>query len=646
MSIKTAKDVEECYTEWSQTIRGKVQDYWLNAAFLDGHQWSYKNPSSNRIERYEGDPERVQATMNRIWPATRTTIAKLTQRNLTFEVLPSEPDDATMRGASTSEAILHDVHLRHQWEQIRTANALATWKGGTAAICVDWDPKAGNQVDQDVFEGDTIETPLTIAEFVIRPGSRYAEKADAWIKCQALPPETVEATYNLKDTPPADADSASLRITHEEKWQTEGQRPKLTRVLTYYERPTRKNPDGQVAVVVNGKFVDGPKKWPFPFKDRLNLAVTYETDDENSWAGSTVVTQARPIQVLLNLAESNIAEHLKNAGNSRMMVPQSAMDMMESFSDLPGEMIPVPDGSDQPRWLEAPNMPNWTAEWPLKLRNELDDLLGVHDVSRGDAPANIESGYGLSILAEHDSTPVGRMIKSEAEAWGRVATMVLQLYAEMVPETRKAMIRNPGDVPEIIPWSGKDLQGQTTATVPFDAIMPRSRAAMQAMAEKMVQMGLVQDIETFSALVELPEQKDILERSRPDAAKARRENSKLALGRVEIPDDFDDHQIHITEHNVFRKSAKYDRLDPKFRNLIDSHIQAHATMAAELAGRSRQGAAIDPMLASTPQADSRPTIPAEQLPPEAFDQTMPGASDVVLPPEDELAMLAEQAANI
>ena len=49
-------------------------------------------------------------------------------------------------------------------------------------------------------------------------------------------------------------------------------------------------------------------------------------------------------------------------------------------------------------------MPAWWQERPVDLREAIDDIMGVHDVSRGEAPSNIESGYGLSILVEQDTS--------------------------------------------------------------------------------------------------------------------------------------------------------------------------------------------------------------------------------------------------
>ena len=54
------------------------------------------------------------------------------------------------------------------------------------------------------------------------------------------------------------------------------------------------------------------------------------------------------------------------------------------------------------------------------------------------------------------------------------------------------------------------------------------------------------------------------------------------------------------------------------------------------------------MLSRVPQADARPTIPAEALPPDSLPAMLPGADNPSPDPDaaEELAMLAEQAANI
>ena len=637
--------VRKRFDEGRKSTRREVRDYWMNHAFIHGRQWIYLNPNNGTVQTLAMDPDRVQVTANRLWPASRTIVSKITQRDLVFEVLPTAADDATVRGAALAEAVLGDIHYAHRWEALRERLAWATWKGGTAAICVDWDPNAGSPIsipealgeeagedplegeisgDDPVFEGDTVETLLTIAEMVVEPGVREAEKARWWVKVQALPPEQVQAQFKLAAKPPADAtagDNPFMQKNYTDGESTGNQTPELTLVLTYYERPNHMCKDGRVIVVVDNKAVDGPKKWPFPFKDRLNFALCYETPVESRWTGETVVTMARPMQVLYNLAQSSISEHVKNAGNARMAVPQSSMDLMDQLTDLPGEMFPYVDGMAPPSWLSPPAMPNWWLEQPDRIAMVLDDLLGVHDVSRGVTPTNIESGYGLSILSENDNTPVGKMVKSQAECFSQVATLVLELYEDNVKAKRTAIVSAPGQPPETHNWSGADLEGQTRAIIPLDTIIPRSRAAMQQTADKMMQMQLITSFEEYAAIAELPGSRSMIDRLKPDVAKARRENAQMALAEVCIPAEFDDHAAHIAEHNVFRKSVKFERLPASVQEMIGEHIKAHSTLAGEQAGSLHGAAAISPMAATIPRADGAPTLSAEQLPPDALAPT-------------------------
>lgn len=640
--------VQERYDAGLKAIRPQVSEYWLNHAFIGGNQWLWYNSKRGYVEPYPRDSERVRATVNRLWPDSRTVTSKLLQRELTFEVMPTGADDATLRGAATAQAVLEDYRIAHDWEAVRARNAWATWKGGTAVIAVDWDPKAGAPItvvgaEDAVYEGDTVETALSIAEVVVEPGVKDPERARWWIKAQALPPEEVQNLYGLDETPAPNATQGlgpfQQKMMAENYGVSSETQADLTLVLTLYERPNPKSEKGQVLVLV-GEDIVHKSEWPFPWTDHLNFAVTYETENETRWTGDTVVTMARPIQVLYNAAWSSLIEHTKQAGNARMAVPESSIDLMDSMTDRPGEQIPFPDGMTPPSWLSPPMLPNWVLDQPVKLRDEIDDLLGVHDVSRGEAPVNIESGYGLSVLAEQDNTPIGKMAKSAAHAWAKVASMVLELVADRVTTTRQAAVEAPaGRAPETVNWTGESLMGQTRATIPLDFVLPRNRAAQQATADKMVQMGLIQDVETYTAVAELPGQANLVDRMRPDVAKARRENHMIAVGVVQIPAPFDDHAQHIAEHNVFRKSERWDRMTEEQQKVMNDHIQAHEVMAAEQAGQARAAAAVDPMLATVPTGDERPSLLPEQLPPEALGpEAIPGQVEAEL---DDAALAGE-----
>ena len=623
-----AAEVRKLYWEGTQALRSEMRDYWLNHAFLHGFQWLFWSETSGRLDEMPQDPERVQATVNRLWPNTRTIVSNLMQRHLTFEVPPNAADDSHVRGARLAETIARAVHDDHNWEHLRENLYYAVWKGGTAAMCVDWDDSSVEILNDDtqgtspLGEGDTYEEWLNITQFIVEPGARDAETARYWIKSVALPPEQVvdmfPDVFEEDELPPADATSGLAPFHRKLMAYDRGgdtDMTDLTMVLTYYERPNSQCPEGKVCTVVDNKVVfEG--EWPFPFKDRLNLVVVRETLRENRWTGDTILTAARPLQTLLNVAWSSIAEHMKLAGNARLLVPMSSIEMMQNLDDMPGGLLPYNDSAQvKPDYLSPPQMPGWWMQMPNDVSQQIDDIMGVHEISRGTAPANIESGFGLTILAEKDNTPVTRLSKETAGAFGRLMSLVLEIYEDktMGAAKRTSTVKIPGNAPLDVKWSGKDLRGQTTAIVPEDAIMPRSRAAQMEVAKDMLTAGLIENITDFVAIADLPGSRDILSVTSPDVERARRENSHFGVSRQCVPYPWDDHEAHISEHNKYRKTVDYDMLDEDDRQMIEDHIKAHEVLAADEIGTQRKKSALDPALGMAPNATG--AAPLEPLPP-------------------------------
>ena len=271
-------------------------------------------------------------------------------------------------------------------------------------------------------------------------------------------------------------------------------------------------------------------------------------------------------------------------------------------------------------------MPAWWIEEPDRLKIEMEDILGLHDVSRGRAPVNIESGLGLSILAEQDATPIGRMTKESAGAWGRLASMVLSIYENKVQETRESVVRAPNKLPETVRWTGKNLRKQTTAEVPPDAIIPRSRANQLEFAREAATMGLLDNpraLARFVKLADIPDMADALVGLAPDVEKARRENYEMTLGQPVVPEDFDDHNIHVEEHLTEMKGPGWGLLSPEIQDIFRKHVQAHSIMSAEQLAKQQAKAEVSPVLASAADPTGAPALPVDATGPQLQPQGLP-----------------------
>ena len=592
--------ITEKWDEAFEATRSHVKEHHLNHAYLEGFQWMDWNPVELQVQGLPDDTDRIQATMNHMRSNMRTLISQLTQRELTFDNSPSAYDDATIRAAKIAETLVNDVARRHVWEVKREAHVKAVMKGGTAIVAVDWSPT--NQT--------TVETVLGVPEFVVEPGARDAQTARWWIKLQMLPPGEVQAMFptHFPDSPPP-ADGR-LGMAAEYEYKDRGTR--LTRVLTYYERPNPMQPEGRVLVEVDRKIVEAIE-WPFPWSDSLNFACARESLIENEAFGSTILSDVRSPQTALNAAWSGALEHLRESSTHRVILDQSWADQADTLSDRAGQPLIGRIEKGAPQYMKAPGLPQGTLDMIQMLQGEIDNLMGVHDVSRGQAPANIESGYGLSILAEKDSSPVGRLIKETARVWSRVAWMVAELHQTEVTSKRTTTIHD-GAGPVRREWKGSDIMGQTDLRVPLDAIIPKSRAAQAEWAGQAVQMGLINPedplaVMRYAKLADMPDQRGIINATLPDVAKAIRENEMVVMDEVPVPREFDDHAIHIEIHNEFRKSAQYELLTDEQAADIDNHIKTHEQINLEAMGQQAMGENIDPRLAEAPRADGNAPLP-------------------------------------
>jgi hypothetical protein len=644
----TASKVREKWDHAHRAVQIQREQAALNQRFLHNKHWVYWNRGSGRLEELPRQPERVRATIARIGPDSNRLIAKLTQNVLTFEVLPDTPDDASIQASKVAESAINEICRNQDWEDIRYDHAATTWCGGVGAMCVDWDDTVGavigvnEQTGEEFMSGDVQLTALSIHEVAVEPGTRNAEKGRWWIRGMALPPAEVQETYDLEDLPKADARSV------DSVWQgADGERGTnvpLTMVYVYYERPTGKNP-GRVATIINDMVVQ-EMPWYFPFKDRLNLAVGIVQPIHGRWFGHTPVTDAVPVQTAMNASWSSIIEHMKQAGNARLWIPEGSVENVADLSDLPGESVEYnPINGMRPTYESPPVMPEWWIRQPGMLGDAMDDILGGHDISRGNAPTGVESGIAMSILAENDDTPVGRFGKNLSAMWGRVGSMVLALMEVRVRDQRVTSVKMPdAKIPQIIKWSGNTIAGHTTARVPEEAHSMRGRAAQSAWAMQLFDRGIIQSVTELSKVADVPNQGDILAATDPDTARALRENAFLSSGTPRTVDTIDDHANHIHHHRNFVRSERYEHLEQPIQQIIRDHLAAHELYAAQLMASQMQAASVSPMAAALPQ--EAPTALNQQAMADAAGLAAFAPSATTGPPGAGMGMEPAQQAQL
>src|SRR5688500_7833274 len=90
----TAGRIRETWEASQKASAKERQAFWTNSAFLGNEQWVTWDVRSNVLIETPRTDDRLRRTENRLWPSSRTIIAKLLKRPLVFEVPPTAADDA------------------------------------------------------------------------------------------------------------------------------------------------------------------------------------------------------------------------------------------------------------------------------------------------------------------------------------------------------------------------------------------------------------------------------------------------------------------------------------------------------------------------------------------------------------------------
>lgn len=645
MPLPDAQKVADLWRESDRALSEERRNYWLNTAFYLGQQWVWWDTQRGIVQLQAdraSDTDRARTTINRIRPSIDSLMGRLASRNLAFEAQVSGVDDVTIRGGRLAEFICEHERVERDWEVARVESVFNCLMGGTAGIFAEWDTQAGDIVATDPDNGTPLHlghstvTPVSIAEFTLESDSRKMTDARWAIRQTLMTPGQAKERYNLHKEPETSG-TAALSPLQRRLMALQGNTAasaKLVTALTYYERPSGNEPGG-VLTIIEDKIVAQAEQWPYPFP-YLPVRIFRCAPLPLKWTGDTFVTTGRPIQVAYNNVRSTILEHARLTANARLLIPHGAMDDEDDLTTEVGELVRYYADAGKPEYLSPPILQRWLSQEADRLSAELDDVLHTHGTSRGEMTGDRNSGLALSLVSERDDSPLGVMSRDQAQGWGQVASMVLKLYEANAIERRTSTVTSNRGTPVAQEWSGHDLHGQTSVTVPLDQTSPRSRVATQAMitnlAQAFPQVFQSMDLAHLSRILDLPRADLAATSADSNVTRAEWENEMMAQGKPTVPEEWHDHTTHIKEHNEFRNTPAYELLPEPVKAIFEMHQQAHEMMShQEIAGQAaleQQGFGLSNMPQAAAPVGSA-TNPADALPP---PMPPPASGPVALPP--------------
>jgi hypothetical protein len=265
-----------------------------------------------------------------------------------------------------------------------------------------------------------------------------------------------------------------------------------------------------------------------------------------------------------------------------------------------GEVIYYsPKRGIQPQQVKIAPLPAAVLE-ALRLNQEsFMDLFAQHEVTQATNKSDIRSGTMVAMLLEQDDMAHSMTYQDFEDNWAALWKHALMLAQKYYKNTRMIKIQGAGKVWQTKSFKGADLKGNTDVHVATGTHLPENRIARQAVIMERFREGLygnVEDPQVGSRVRRMLDDaipEDIYSDVKVDQQFAQNENRMLRHGLPLNTNNYDNHQVHIQEHERDMKSGEVQDLirtqdGAAALTAFGQHMQEHAGKMQEQFQRQMQ----------------------------------------------------------
>jgi len=622
--------VNEEFTK-SRNNRWKAERQWyLNLAMYFGKQniQTLDTPGGTRQFKLYTPPApyyRSRPVVNRIRPAMRTEMAKLTAQKPNAFVVPASSDDRDMYAANAGEQIWDSMFRSKKIHRILRRSIFWTSVVGNGFIKSWWD-----EDKEDVTSGlmgDICYEPITPFHLFV-PDLKEVEIEDQSFVIHAAnrDAEQLQMMYN-KQISSANADSSLLEESFANVMGVNetGKKKNNVLVLEMWLKPNNYPvwPNGGMITVAGNEILAIHEG--LPYDHRQYPFAHFRHVESGKFYGDSVIADLISLQREYNRTRGQIIESKNRMAKPQLTAEIGSIDPNKITSE-PGQIILYRPGFTPPQPLPLQSIPSYVLEEQDRIKSDMDDISGQHDVSRGQVPSGVTAATAISYLQEQDDSMLSYTFDSIEEGIEKIAFQTLTYVKQYWDTKRKVKVTGEDGSFDVLAFEGSDLRDNTDIRIEAGSSLPTSRAAKQAFIMDLMKMGYI-DPNKGLEVMEIGGINKIYEQVQVDVRQAQRENLKMAQATEELIQKFkeqklqeimqdpqaqeqlqsgqlqidpntgdltvngipmdtplivpvnswDDNRIHIERHNNYRKSQAFENLDPTAKDLFEQHVNAHVS---------------------------------------------------------------------
>jgi len=249
---------------------------------------------------------------------------------------------------------------------------------------------------------------------------------------------------------------------------------------------------------------------------------------------------------------------------------------------LPGKILVYRQGGKAPEMLDCGNVPSEFKDEEEWLENEFALISGVSELSQNSSPMRVTSATGLQLLLSQDESRLSATVCSIERAMKEVGRQILRLYRQFAGTARLMTLTGENKRAQAYYFNAKNL---SVNDIQFESQETSTPAEKKATLLRLFEAGVLTNddgkltAESKNRILEAfgfgsyENAKDI---SSLHIAKAGEENLDMKEADMQV-DEYDDHDLHVSEHIRFLLSAEFKRSRNKeeIKKRFMAHIKAH-----------------------------------------------------------------------
>lgn len=591
----------------------------LNLAWYLGFQYLVWDDSvESLVQMPVREPHRPRLVYNKIMPRVETLVGWMGREKIEFEVRPATDDQADEDVARTGTPVLRyyqdSLHYDHLAERCDRWSLLT----GDGFLKVCWDPTKGEMFDAAKMAGMTpaefrktyrVDPNLTLGDVDVYSPSPMSvfwgpvgcefQHADWVIEVNERSVAYVAERY---DVDPDELMGDNSKVESAMLYRASDIGPTgVTKkhkadkqacvVAELWARRSAKLPRGRLVTFCNGRVL---KNTDNPYEHGQIPIVQFKPiDSPDRPHGACYVDQLIGPQSDYNRSKNQQVENRELMANPFVLYQKGSIQRFDQWNSRPGGMREYV--GQAPQVIPGSGMPGITITQEARTEQDMQDIVGVHDASEGQNPTGVRSASAIVALQEKDENRMSTAQRRRRDGHKRVGRLILQTAAQFVREERLIKIIGEDDSTEYIRFRGKDLRGQqqgpgidyADVQIVTDG-MPTTRAAALSTAEMLIRAGALQpavnkdDRDLLFRLTDIGSPAEI-DDSQRDRIQARLENERLSMGEKIEPRDFDDHEQHLREHEMYEKRGFFRDAPPEIQALHLYHRTRHKVLMAKKA---------------------------------------------------------------